>query len=193
MLQITLVRKIYLRSRFQSRSSWIISIDSSKHSSYVCFFDISQGCARNIFLQAQILLRFKVNNIENKMARGDFYEGTFYRAFSRCSHSATWILRRIFSSGSRRVGSKVPTFAHPHAILSHYSLCHDEREKERKRHGKKRERKREKEREREKLLNVERPLVATLRSDSAACIYPFVSHCVILERKEKRKRKRRKG
>jgi len=54
---------------------------------------------------------------------------------------------------SRRVGSKVPAFAHFHTILSRYSLCHNEREKEEeKREEREREREREKggrERERE--------------------------------------------
>jgi len=44
---------------------------------------------------------------------------------------------------SRRVGSKVPAFAHFHTILSRYSLCHNEREKEE-------EKREERERERER-------------------------------------------
>lgn len=110
---------MYLHSRFQiakfmSYLYWTFRASLSTFSMYIIWV-----CARKIFLQA--FLQFKVNSIENKMARGGFYEGTFCRAFSRCcSYFVTWILRRIFSSGSRRVGSKVPAFAHPmqfcHAI-----------------------------------------------------------------------------
>jgi len=50
-------------------------------------------------------------------------------------------------------------------------------------------RKRGRDIEKRERETAERPLVATLRSDSAACIYPFVSPCVILEREERRKRK----
>ena len=57
---------------------------------------------------------------------------------------------------SRRVGSKVPAFAHFHTILSRYSLCHDEREKEKKRRGGEREREREREREEDREGEGER-------------------------------------
>lgn len=136
--------------------------------SYACFFDVSRACARKIFLQTQILLRFKVNSIENKMPRGGFYEGTFYRAFCRCSHPVNfatdfqfWLAESWFK-GLRICSppcNSVALFSVP---------C------------RKGERGEERGREKEEPLNVERPLVAILRSDLAACIYPFVSPYVIL-------------
>lgn len=73
-------------------------------------------------------------------------------------------------------GSKVPAFAHPHAILSSYSLARD----------RKRERMGGEER-RKKPLNVERPLVATLR------LFTFTLLSIIVLRKRKRETAEKKG
>ena len=83
--------------------------------------------------------------MKNKIVRKDFCEGTFYRAFFCCSHPATWILQRIFSSSSR--GELVQRSPRLLTSIQFYRAipCATTKGKKKKRRGK-RERERERER-----------------------------------------------